>query len=298
VKLYAFDGIDEQLQLVPLAARRALDAIGVKLSLNGFLSLDLEVRRALASAGSGIEVDKDTALACCADAQPPGTNFEPLVEPNPVQIPANVRSVLGTELPLSEKVWSSLSPLDRYALTKVTERPRPQRVRGAYEELIGKTRFSTHLRPEGGVRMVSIAQKEVSHRRAVAECWIQMSQEAFTTLQSNAAPKGDVLATARLAGIMATKKTSDLIPLCHPLSLQHATIDFEEDPTTFRVRVLCAAEVMDRTGVEMEAMMGAQIAALTIYDMLKSVDRAITLGPGRLLEKSGGRSGHFKGADS
>lgn len=298
MKLYGFDGIDEQLQLVPLAARRALDAIGVKLSLNGFLSLDLEARRALASAGSGIEVDRAQAAASCASAQPPGTNFEPLGDASPSEIPASVLKAFGSQFPVTVKVWSSLSPLDRYALVKVSERPRAERVRGAYGEIIGSTRFSTHLRPDGGVRMVSIAQKEASHRRAVAECWVQMSESAFFALQSNSAPKGDVLATARLAGIMATKKTSDLIPLCHPLALQYSTIDFEEDPVSFRVRVLCTAEVMDKTGVEMEAMTGAQIAALTIYDMLKSIDRTMTLGPGRLLEKFGGRSGHFQGADS
>lgn len=141
--------------------------------------------------------------------------------------------------------------------------------------------------------MVSISEKTPSLRRAKAECWVKMSAGAFERLVGKSAPKGDVLGTARLAGIMAIKKTSDLIPLCHPLALQHAEIDFEELPAKNQLRVICSVAVEARTGVEMEAMVGANIAALTVYDMMKSVDRGMELGPTRLLEKSGGRSGTF-----
>jgi cyclic pyranopterin phosphate synthase len=120
-----------------------------------------------------------------------------------------------------------------------------------------------------------------------------MSRAAFERLENATAPKGDVLGTARLAGIQGAKRTSDLIPLCHPLSLTHAEVRFETDAPRSRVRVLAEVEVVDRTGVEMEALVAATTAALTIYDMLKSIDRGMTLGPSRLLEKSGGRSGDF-----
>lgn len=121
-----------------------------------------------------------------------------------------------------------------------------------------------------------------------------MQPTALERLLSGEGPKGDVLSTARLAGIMATKKTSDLIPLCHPLALQHVEVDFEPDRERGKVRVTCRAEVDAKTGVEMEAMVGANVAALTIYDMLKSVDRSMEIGPSRLIYKAGGRSGTFE----
>jgi cyclic pyranopterin phosphate synthase len=141
--------------------------------------------------------------------------------------------------------------------------------------------------------MVSIAEKATTQRRATAECWITMSRETLARLSSDDSPKGDVLSTARLAGIMATKRTSDLIPLCHPLALQHVEVDFESDDSAGTVRITCTVEVEAKTGVEMEAMVGANVAALTIYDMLKSLERGMTIGPCRLLHKSGGRSGPF-----
>ena len=142
--------------------------------------------------------------------------------------------------------------------------------------------------------MVRVSQKQPTTRRALAETWVSMSAEAFERLESATSPKGDVLGTARLAGILGAKRTSDLIPLCHPLSLTHAEVHFESHAAEQRVRVLAEVEVIDRTGVEMEAMMAASTAALTIYDMLKSVDRSMSIGPTRLLEKSGGRSGTFR----
>jgi len=120
-----------------------------------------------------------------------------------------------------------------------------------------------------------------------------MTRVAYERLITQTSPKGDVLGTARLAGIMATKRTSDLIPLCHPLALHHVDVSFEEISTEAKIRVVCFVEVEARTGVEMEALVGANIAALTIYDMLKSIDREMVVGPARLLEKSGGRSGTF-----
>lgn len=293
MKLYAFDGIDENLDLLPLAARRALDVSGKKLSLAGFRSLTLEDRRALTEAGGGERVDPAAVGRIIAPASPPALDMPALPEPGIEEVPGRITETLGSERPLPDKVWSSLSALDRYALYKVTEKPRTDRVAAAYAELVGSTSLSTHLTPSGEVRMVSVATKAATERYAMAESWVQMSADAFARLRAQEGPKGDVLNTARLAGIMATKRTSDLIPLCHPLALSHAEVTFEEDAANCRVRVLCSATVVAPTGVEMEAMVGAQVATLTIYDMLKSVDRGMSLGPTRLLEKRGGRSGSF-----
>ena len=142
--------------------------------------------------------------------------------------------------------------------------------------------------------MVDVSAKEPTLRRALAESSVSMNEQAFRALEGGHAEKGDVLATARIAGIMAAKKTADLIPLCHPLSLQHCEVRLELVPSERRVLVSARAEVIARTGVEMEAMVAATAAALTIYDMLKGIDRAMLVGPTRLLEKSGGKSGDFR----
>jgi len=298
VKLYAFDGIDETLSLVPLSARRALDAIGQKLSLAGFLELPLPARRALAAAGTPDVVDTDAAKVAIAPVKAQAKTIETLIEAPRGTVPRELITVLGPTRPLSDKVWEGLTALDRYSLLKVAKKNRPERVSGAYQEIVGQSAVSTHVRPQGGVHMVSISSKDITARRATAECWVVMSESAMKRLLEHSAPKGDVLSTARLAGIMATKRTADLIPLCHPLALTHAEIDFEEDLAHCRMRVICQVEVEAKTGVEMEAMVGANVAALTIYDMLKSIDRGMSLGPCRLTEKTGGRSGTFTAPSS
>jgi cyclic pyranopterin monophosphate synthase len=293
VKLYAFDQIDSSLKLIPLAARRALDALGAKLSLQGFHSLTLEDRKKLVEAGSGDSVNTDAARDAIRAAVPAPAPVEISAEPHAESTPEELVTALRPFGPLSDEVWRGLSPLDRYVLVKVTQKNKRNRIEGAYREIVGPTLVSTHVRPQGGVHMVSIADKPVTLRKARAECFVSMTREAYDRLVSQTAPKGDVLSTARLAGIMATKKTSDLIPLCHPLALHHVDLSFEELSHEAKIRVTCAVAVEARTGVEMEAMVGANIAALTIYDMLKSVDRQMVVGPARLLEKSGGRSGTF-----
>ena len=142
--------------------------------------------------------------------------------------------------------------------------------------------------------MVSVTNKTPQERTAIAASRVCMSAESFERLKSATLPKGDVLATARIAGLMATKRTADLIPLCHPLALTHADVDFTLDSENQWVEIRCTATVIAPTGVEMEAMMGASIAALTIYDMLKSIDRSISIGPTELLEKRGGRTGTWQ----
>ncbi|HEV8246621.1 MAG TPA: cyclic pyranopterin monophosphate synthase MoaC [Polyangiaceae bacterium] len=159
---------------------------------------------------------------------------------------------------------------------------------------MGTSALSSHLGPQGGARMVSVSDKPSSVRRALAESIVSMSEEALLKLERAQAPKGDVLGTARIAGIQAAKRTWELIPLCHPLALTRADVTFELDHERRAVRVCASVEAVDRTGVEMEALTAASIAALTIYDMLKAFDRGMEIGPTRLLEKSGGRSGDFR----
>jgi len=150
----------------------------------------------------------------------------------------------------------------------------------------------THLDEHGSARMVDVAAKGITHRRAVAESFISMCPETLSMIVSGGIPKGDVFAAARIAGIMAAKRTSDLIPLCHPLSLTHVSVVLEpvESPSV-GVAITATAETDGKTGVEMEALTAASVSALTIYDMCKAVDRAMTVTNVRLLSKEGGASG-------
>jgi cyclic pyranopterin phosphate synthase len=150
----------------------------------------------------------------------------------------------------------------------------------------------THLDENGRARMVDVAAKAVTSRRAVAEATICMRPETLALITKKNAPKGDVLAVARVAGIQAAKRTHELIPLCHPLALTSVAVNFEAlNKSTLRIEA--AAQCEAKTGVEMEALMAASIAGLTVYDMLKAVDRGMEMNGVRLLEKSGGRSGHY-----
>lgn len=149
----------------------------------------------------------------------------------------------------------------------------------------------THLDDAGNAAMVDISAKAATVREATAEGCITMSPEALITIKAGAVQKGDVLATARIAGIMAAKKTSELIPLCHPLMLSKVSVDFEFEPTSIRVTAL--ARLTGQTGVEMEALTAATIALLTIYDMAKAIDKNMVIGDVRLLSKSGGKSGDW-----
>jgi len=152
----------------------------------------------------------------------------------------------------------------------------------------------SHLNERGEAHMVDVSDKAVTSRTAIAEGIITMRADTLALIREGAAAKGDVLATARIAGIMAAKRTSELIPLCHPLAITKVTVDFEEitSPPAMRVEVL--AKVSGQTGVEMEALTAVSVACLTIYDMLKAVDKAMTIERIRLIEKSGGRSGTFR----
>lgn len=148
----------------------------------------------------------------------------------------------------------------------------------------------------GKARMVDVSPKEETLREARAEGLISLGREAFEAVRDNRAAKGDVLAAARLAGIMAAKRTSELIPLCHPLFLSSVTVDFElsQEPGSWGLKVLTGAKTKGPTGVEMEALTAASVALLTIYDMLKSIDKSMVIGPISLTYKSGGKSGVFQ----
>jgi cyclic pyranopterin phosphate synthase len=167
--------------------------------------------------------------------------------------------------------------------------------------IVGMTRL-THLDDAGNARMVEVGDKDVTRRSATAEGWVRLSDVALAQLRTGAdaagAPlpggskKGDVLGVAQIAGILGAKRTADLIPLCHPLPLDG--VDLVLDATPEGVRIVATARCTGRTGVEMEALTAVSVAALTVYDMLKAVDRAIRIDGVRLLEKTGGRSGHWR----
>lgn len=151
----------------------------------------------------------------------------------------------------------------------------------------------THFDPSGASRMVDVGGKQVTRREARASACIQMDKETLLAVRDQTVHKGDVLGVARLAGIMAAKRTGDLIPLCHPLPLESVEIDFDF-PDDRTIVAIATARVTARTGVEMESLVAASTAALTIYDMCKSMDRAMVIERVQLEEKSGGRSGHFR----
>ena len=151
----------------------------------------------------------------------------------------------------------------------------------------------THFDDSGASRMVDVGAKEITHRMAKAESFVVMQPATLKLITDRKVAKGDVLEVARLAGIMATKRTADLIPLCHPLGIDGVDVDLQPVNAT-TVRIEATVRAHGRTGVEMEALTAVSVAALTIYDMCKSVDRGMTLGPMRLLEKSGGKSGRYR----
>jgi len=152
----------------------------------------------------------------------------------------------------------------------------------------------THIRDSGEAHMVDVGDKAETSRSATAEGYVRMLPETLALIRAGDAKKGDVIGTARLAGIMAAKKTADLIPLCHPLMLTKVTLDIVEDDSLPGLRITATARVTGKTGVEMEALTAVSVACLTIYDMAKAVDRGMEIGGIRLMEKIGGKSGHYR----
>jgi cyclic pyranopterin phosphate synthase len=152
----------------------------------------------------------------------------------------------------------------------------------------------THLDTDGAANMVDVSDKDTTERVAVAEGAVTMAVATLEAIEAGNAAKGDVIGTARIAGIMAAKKTSDLIPLCHPIALTTIKVDIKLDRELPGLRVTAEARVADRTGVEMEALTAVSVACLTIYDMAKAIDRGMEITRVRLLSKSGGRSGNWE----
>ncbi|MBX2998491.1 MAG: cyclic pyranopterin monophosphate synthase MoaC [Caldilineaceae bacterium] len=156
------------------------------------------------------------------------------------------------------------------------------------------THSLTHLDQHGHAAMVDISQKEATSREAVAQGEVRMSPSTLAAIRDGDVPKGDVLAAARIAGIMAAKRTPELIPLCHTLLLSKVAVDFEIDEAENRVLITATVRCEGQTGVEMEALTAVSVAALTIYDMAKALEKGMVIGPIRLLEKRGGKSGEWK----
>lgn len=152
----------------------------------------------------------------------------------------------------------------------------------------------THFNQQGEAHMVDVGEKPLSHRIAIAEGRIHMLPETLALIDKGEHTKGDVLGIARIAGIMAAKKTAELIPLCHPLSLTHVEIDLTIEYQENSIHCLAKTETREQTGVEMEALTAVQITLLTIYDMCKAVDRGMSMSTIQLVEKKGGKSGHWK----
>ncbi len=152
----------------------------------------------------------------------------------------------------------------------------------------------THLDETGAAAMVDVSDKEITTRIATAGGYIEMKPETLAMILTGSAKKGDVIATARLAGIMAAKRCHELIPLCHPLLISKVSVDFRPDEQSSRIYVESMVKLSGKTGVEMEALCAVSIACLTLYDMCKAVDRSMTISDIKVLEKSGGKSGHYK----
>ena len=152
----------------------------------------------------------------------------------------------------------------------------------------------THFNEQGEAHMIDVGEKNQTHRVAICEGTITMEAETLEKILQGEHKKGDVLGIARIAGIMASKRTSDLIPLCHPLMLTHVDIEFTPNTDSNSIYCTCRVETRGQTGVEMEALTAIQVALLTIYDMCKAVDRGMTMTNIRLIEKKGGKSGHWQ----
>jgi cyclic pyranopterin phosphate synthase len=155
----------------------------------------------------------------------------------------------------------------------------------------------THVDRGGKARMVDVSAKPATERMAIAEGWVVMAPETLNLVLRADAKKGDVLAVARIAGIMAAKRTHELIPLCHPLALSNVAVDLETDPKLAGIRVRASVKVAGQTGVEMEALTAVAVACLTIYDMGKAVERGMRIERIRLVEKLGGKSGHYRATE-
>ncbi|NUP05633.1 MAG: cyclic pyranopterin monophosphate synthase MoaC [Polyangiaceae bacterium] len=422
--VFSFEDVGDALSLLPLAARRALDVAGLRLSLEGYQSLVYKDRLDLAILGARDSVDTSQVERIVRRSSMPPARIKPVADPDARTPPEQLNAALGPKRALDPIGWSKLRALDRYALVHVMRRsiahddpnrlevaasvvlapprapvpssrklhpnPAPQAPALVEEQRVPSMRVdprssdlpartsnepfgarapkrpaaappsdrptpelnlvepsipmalmppsffedrptpldlqqnrssslpsepprpptvppssdvrsfgegdnfvSSHLDEAGHVRMVSVGEKEITRRRATASGHVRMRVETAQRLLRNDTPKGDVLASARLAGIMAAKRTPELIPLCHHVAVTSVEVTLDIEVSTGTLSVTAVVEALDRTGVEMEAMTAVSVACLTIYDMLKGIDREMVIGDIRLLTKSGGRTGNY-----
>jgi cyclic pyranopterin phosphate synthase len=262
--------------------------------------MPLERRRVLVREGSDERVDVDAVRAAVGVAEPAPTPIDApdesrLAEPS-AELLAQARAAWG-EGALDAASWGALGKLERFALLHLASRHKPSRLREALDEMLApQSRGAglTHVSASGEASMVDVGAKPITHRRAIASARVRMRPDTARRIVEGSTAKGDVLAAARLAGIMAAKRTPELVPLCHTVALARVAVSFDVDPAAGLVTIKTAADAHDRTGVEMEAMVAASVAALTLYDMLKAVERGICIEEVVLLEKQGGRSGHYR----
>jgi len=291
--VFDFEGQGPDLKLLPLAARRALDVSGLKLSLAGWTSLSVPCRQALVELGARERVDADAVRTLALAATPAPLAIEPLDDALLDECHGDAARLLYPYRVLAS-AWPGLPRLARFALRHLSRRGDADKLAVAFDEVVGRALQLTHLDAKGAAHMVDVSSKTATKRRAVAQARVTMLPETARLVLDHAGPKGDVLACARIAAIMASKRTSELIPLCHPIALSHVALELEVDADLGHVTIVATTETLDRTGVEMEAMVAASVAALTIYDMLKAVERGIAIENVVLLEKEGGRSGHYR----
>jgi molybdenum cofactor biosynthesis protein MoaC len=289
--IYRFEGLDETLDLVPLAGRRALDRAGCKVSLAAWRAASLATRQVIVTLGADVEVDTARVRQALDAGGVALVAIPPVDDPLADAVPGELSAPLGPAV--GDETWRTLSALDRYALAKLARKENgAEKLAGALTEIVvvHEPRLS-HLSARGEAHMVDVSAKAETLRRAVARATVRMKEATTERLRSGTAPKGDVLAAARLAGIQAAKRTPELIPLCHTVRLTRVTVELRIEPG--QVRIEAAAEAVDRTGVEMEALVAASTAALTVYDMLKGIDRGMTIELG-LEHKTGGASGPWE----
>lgn len=404
--VYPFEGLLPELESPPIAARRALDHAGLRLSVEGWRSLSLDDRHRVTLAGVVDRVDAELVASVLRRSSPPPQRISPASDPDPSGPPEALAKALEPTRAIDPKRWARLRAVDRYALAHTYRRavarsafsilgdafdavlaasvppaplaavpqspapavpyqpagfyssapegrdvrdireareardlreaataraasfdgsrvgytPVPPPVqdalspRTAVESVAPRAAFdppgrgfatfpppagtlSNHLNQAGEVHMVDVARKPKTERRAIARGSVFMRPETLSRLTSREAPKGEVLATARVAAVMASKRTHEIIPLCHMVALTHLDVNIEVDAGAAAVHVSATADAYDRTGCEMEAMVAVSTACLTIYDMLKGIDRDMVIADVKLMEKSGGRSGHYKRTD-
>jgi cyclic pyranopterin phosphate synthase len=296
---FAFEEPNGALELLPLAARRALDVAGVALSLDAWRGLSLEERRLVAAAGTSAVVSVDVVERIALRSRPAPDRIGSRADPE--EIVPELAQAVGARRAELELAWPALTPLERYALVKLARSKkadpaeRVARLERACAEILPRRRGDlTHLTPDGDAHMVDVSQKPPTARRGVARAFVRVQPATLAALQGGQTPKGDVLAVARIAGIQAAKRTPELIPLCHAVQLTGVEVALELSSEPPGVAILATARAFDRTGVEMEALVAAGTAAMTLYDMLKAIDRAMTITDLEVVAKSGGRSGDFQ----